>query len=482
MTAGIRLRTLGLGLMIVAFCAGLGSAGVWFWSTLSWERHLAASDAIGIAIFEALRTGAPMPDGVTAQRLPPDQSGLASQGDFARMDDLPTPPLVTNMSILDARADPLGGATLSLGIVTDSIRYSVSRLASEPGQSSAEKFGNVTRMMATYCSQSVLFARLGDGAWRRIEGDAIWGCDATPRDMRLAAVIAAGLALAIMGTLVADTSAHFGRFARALRDRRRLGGPESYSTKGPNELRDIVDAVNTYLEGERAQLSHRAMVLSGISHDLGTPATRLRLRTALIKEPDLRDKLEADIDKMTSMIESVLSYTHAELNAEEPRKVSLTSLIEAMVDDYRDMGKPVSMRRVAGAQVQGGRSVFTGHAGHGAIPERQRILITARPIALQRAVSNLIDNALKYGRRATVEVRATSSHATIFVEDEGSALSPGEVEAAIAPFQRGTNTTSISGSGLGLTIVATVAEQHGGELRFDTCDTGLRAILTISRS
>ena len=72
-----------------------------------------------------------------------------------------------------------------------------------------------------------------------------------------------------------------------------------------------MSAVNSYLENEREQLSKRAIVLSGVSHDLGTPATRLRLRAALIKERDLCEKLEADIDSMTEMIESVLTYTRA---------------------------------------------------------------------------------------------------------------------------------------------------------------------------
>lgn len=104
--------------------------------------------------------------------------------------------------------------------------------------------------------------------------------------------------------------------------------------------------------------------------------------------------------------------------------------------------------------------------------DEQRLLITARPVSLKRAITNLIDNALKYGRRASVQLIATPAHATIAIEDEGSGMSAAEVEAVVAPFKRGDNTRAIDGFGLGQTIVATVAEQHGGRLYFETGNTG----------
>ena len=323
MNMGFRLRTLGLVAVSAAFCAGLAASGIWFWSTDAWKSHLARSYLTGIAVHEALRTASPMPPGVFATPLPRAQEALAKRGEFTRLPGIPRPSFVTNVSILATGDHPVEGQILSLGIVSDNLRYSVSELVSGADQTAAAKFGNVTRLLATYCSEPVMFASLGGDRWWRIDGTAVWGCGAAPRDLRLLAVLIAGIALAVPATVVADTSAHFDRFARALRGRRRLGGPESYSTTGPRELREIVAAVNSYLESERAQLAKRSMVLSGVSHDLGTPATRLRLRTALIEEGDLRDKLEADIDSMTGMIESALTYTRAELSAEEPRQISL---------------------------------------------------------------------------------------------------------------------------------------------------------------
>jgi signal transduction histidine kinase len=488
MIGGLRLRSLGLILAVGAFLAGLGSAWLWSASALAWQNHLTRSFVAGLSIHEALRIGAPMPPGITAEPLARDQSRLADQGGFARLKGVPQPAFVTIVSIHGQSRDPIGGETMSLGIVSDKLRYAVSELVSDQGQSAAEKFGNVTRLLATYCSDAVIFARLDDDLWWRIEARQIWGCAARPTDNRLIAVIVAAIALAMAFTLTADISAHFDRFARALRGRRRLGGPESYVTEGPEELRDIVASVNSYLEAERAQLSKRAIVLSGVSHDLGTPATRLRLRAALIADEALREKLEADIDRMTSMIDSVLTYTRAELNVEEPRQISLTSFVEALVADYQDTGQPVEMRgeddRLVQSRVgQGAQSVFALTPGQGAtIPEDQPVLVTARPIALNRALSNLIDNALKYGRRASVSLTADADNAVIVVEDEGSGMSPADIETVIAPFTRGANTGVVDGLGLGLTIVATVAEQHGGSLSFESGAQGLRACLQICRT
>lgn len=464
-----------------AFILSLISSTLWFYSSKTWDAHLTRSFVTGVSLYETLRLGTPPPTGIFALQLDTQQTELALQGDYLRLPNTPQPGYLTNVSILGPSSDPLSGESLTLGIVSDKLRYSVSELVSNENQTAAQKLGQITELLASYCSEPILFARYGEQQVLRLDGTEIWGCDAAPRDLRLLAVLISVVGLAILTTVVLDTSAHFDRFARTLRNRRRLGGPESYEVRGPAELRDIVSALNGYLENERAILSQRAMVLSGVSHDLGTPATRLRLRTALIKEDSLREKLDADIDSMTEMIESVLTYTRAELNEEAPRKLSLTSLVEALVADYQDLDCPVSLQSLEIPRFEGGRSVFASNAASGSLPGTSPILVMARPISLKRAVSNLIENALKYGRRASVELTADPDTATIVIEDEGSGMSASDVEAVIAPFQRGDNTKMIDGFGLGLTIVATVAEQHGGKLSFETGTQGLRACLTISR-
>lgn len=480
MIRGRRLRTLGLLTTGLTFICGVVATWLWLSSKQNWQDHLTRAYVTGISIDAALRNDVPAPPGIVIRAVSPKDQQLLRTGEYLRLQDIPKPAFVTNVSLRDTAFDPLSGRSLSLVILSDKLRYPVADIASAPGETVAAKLGNVTRLLATYCSEPALYARISGGQWQRISGSAVWSCAAAPRDMRLAAFLFAVLALTALGTVLLDTVSHFDRFARALKNRTRLGGPESYSTKGPAELAAIVAAVNSYLEDEREQLRKRAAVLSGVSHDLGTPATRLRLRSALIPEPDLRAKFEADIDSMTGIIESVLTYTRAELASEEPRKISLLSLVQSIVDDYRDTGRPVALRDAQRSTAASG-TIFSAKHGNVGLPDKLGVLVMARPVSLQRAISNLIENALKYGRRATVEVIADAHTATVVVEDESVEMSPNDIAQMTAPFKRGENASAISGFGLGLTIVETVAKQHGGELRFENGPAGLRACLHMAR-
>ncbi|WP_108860031.1 HAMP domain-containing sensor histidine kinase [Ruegeria sp. Alg231-54] len=477
----LRLRNLGWLWTLSAFAAGLLSAGLWFASARAWNDYLLQSFVAGFTVYEELRTGMAPSEGLSITPLPPQDTALAENGEFQRLPGFSNRRFVTNLSILTDSSSPLSGRELSVAILSDRLVYPVSDIVSGSDQTGPEKMGNLTRLLATYCSEPILIAKFGREAWHQVDGTQIWGCQAAPMDLRLPAILMGIVAMAVILSAVSNVSDTFTRFARALRERQRLGGPESYEADGPDELRDIVSAVNAHLEAERAQLEKRATVLSGVSHDLGTPATRVRLRAALIPDDELREKLEADVDQMTGMIESVLTYTRSELDVEEPRQISLTSLVEALVADYQDMDLPVTLKKTDPVAVDGVTSVFMSRRGHGQLTETRRVLVMARPISLRRALTNLIDNALKYGRHAEVQLATDATTATITVEDKGTDLSVTDIENLMAPFRRGSNTGSSDGYGLGLTIAATVAEQHGGEMRFEAGDCGLRACLQIAR-
>lgn len=490
----IGLKALARLWILAAFLLGAGATVLWLQSVQSWQQHLARSEVTGILLFDALKGEAQPPQGVQITAMPQipvtgarqwARQWVRQQGAGAGVDSSTARGFVTEVSIklgFAAGGPGQAGAGLRLVIVSPALRYAVADLATAAGQSAAAKLGAVTRLLATHCSDPVVFAQFGEQGWRRINGAEVWGCDAAPRDLRLLAVIVAAVGLAILLSQSGETVARFGTFAQLLRQRRTLGGPDSYSTQGPVELQQIVAAVNDHLAAARAQIAKRATVLSAVSHDLGTPATRLRLRAALIADPTLRQKLEADIDSMTGMIESVLTYTRSELSLEVPRQISLSALVEALVADYQDLGRPVTYVSPVPDVVLGAQSLFSARSGQGGLPDVRRVLVTARPILLQRALANLVDNALKYGRRAEVQLEAIADWAIITVEDEGSELSVAEIEAVLAPFQRGANSTAIDGFGLGLTIVATVATQHGGNLRFERGSQGLRARLEIRRN
>lgn len=480
MASPLRLRMLATLWVVVAMLAAFGASALWFGSSLAWRAHLTRAHDAGFVIYEALRTGTAPGLGIDVAVLTPEEVTLAEAGGFDLMAGAPRPAYVTHVSLKGADAG------IQIGVVSDVLQYPVSDIGADAVAGApvlaAAQLADLTRLFATYCSDPILFARYGTQDWTRVDGRAVWGCDVAPRDWRLPAALMAIVALAAIVTHIGNTTGAFEVFAQALRSRRRLGGPETYETSGPEELREIVEAVNGYLGAERAQLANRAVVLSSVSHDLGTPATRLRLRAALIEDAALRHKLEADIDSMTAIIDSVLTYTRAEMSVETPRQMSLYSLIESIVADYQDVGKSVSLRPPEDVIVQGGGSVFMSRRGHGVLSADRQVVVTARPVALERALTNLIDNALKYGRRADVWLETDADQVTIVVEDEGSESSAAQIRALLAPFTRGENTGYVDGHGLGLTIVDTIATLHGGALTFEDVAGGVRARFSIQRA
>lgn len=475
------LRIGGVVLVISAFLLGLVASGIWFTSNARWAAYLDRAKFAGAVLYDSLQSGGEPPVGVDIRELDAPAQKLAGRGQFEAIAGVPKPALVTNFSIRTSLAGERSSKPLTLAVLSSDLRYPLADVSTRSDQTPAETMGALTMLLATYCSNPVMVARLGDAPWVRIEGETVWNCSAAPSDLRLPAAGLALIAVGILATLVLNSSAQFQGFARMLRDRNTIGGPQSYEADGLRELREIVSAVNSYLAVERDRLAERVAVLSGVSHDLGTPATRLKLRTALIPNEELRAKLESDIDAMTDIIESVLTYTRAELDAEEPRRVSLTSLIEAVVADYQDVGRPVEFRAAEKVSVKGGQSLFMSRRGTGTLPSDDKVIVMARPVALGRALSNLIDNALKYGRRAKIGMEKDADSVVITVEDEGGSITVQDIEDLMAPFKRGSNTKMIAGHGLGLTIVSTIAKMHGGTLTFEPGANGLQARIAIPR-
>lgn len=470
----LSLQHIGALWVLLAAGAALMAGLTWAGSSAAWQAHLTRAETAGAELYYALRGQIPAPEGLRLTPLIKTEASAADRGAFSRISGTPRPALISHIPVR------MEGGRLSLAVVSSELRYAAADLETGSGPAAV---GALMRQMARYPTDTVLFARPGDAGWIRVEGTGIWGPQAAPRDLRLLAAI--GLALALIGLMshVAETSAGFDRIARTLWRRASLGvaNGRREAGGGPAELHEIREAVNTTLEAERAQIAARAEMLSGMSHDLGTPATRLRLRAELIEDETLREKLVTDIDRMTGMIDSMLTYSRAEMAEETPRRLSLSALVGALVDDYQDTGAPVRLAPAPDIEIKAG-SLLGMRMGHRAAPQDAPVLVMARPLALQRAIGNLIDNALKYGRHANVTLTADAAFATISVEDAGQNTEAAEMEALTAPFRRGANSDETEGYGLGLTIVAGIARQHGGSLRYQDGHHGLRALFTICRN
>jgi signal transduction histidine kinase len=193
------------------------------------------------------------------------------------------------------------------------------------------------------------------------------------------------------------------------------------------------------------ELARRTSTLAAISHDVRTPLTALRIKTELIEDAELREDMIASIHRMETITASALEFLQGGAHAEPMRCADLSELLESECQEFAEVGHPAS---------------FAGAYG---------IRCNCRPDALARAVRNLIDNAIKYGRAARVAVRADREQVEILVTDTGPGIAPELRERAVRPFERLSQTSrgGAAGFGLGLAVAQAIAAGHGGELILD---------------
>jgi signal transduction histidine kinase len=230
---------------------------------------------------------------------------------------------------------------------------------------------------------------------------------------------------------------------------------------GPVEVERAAKAFNA-MQGRLARfISDRVRILAAMSHDLKTPITRMRLRTEMLEDAAVRTKFERDLGEMETMVTQALEFMR-DSSAEEPvRQVDIMALLETLQSDYRDAGKRVE---IAGrvAQPYGGR-----------------------PLALRRCLTNLVENALRYGQEAAIEVEDGAQEIAVRIRDRGPGIPEGELERVFEPFYRGEASRSreTGGSGLGLGIARNIARAHGGDIVLrNRPGGGLEALLTLPRT
>ena len=234
-----------------------------------------------------------------------------------------------------------------------------------------------------------------------------------------------------------------------------------YRPSGATEVRAAGAAFLDMRARIERQTQARTFMLSGISHDLRTPLTRLRLGLTLIDDPEV-PALMRDVDEMGRMLDSFLDHARGEA-ADETQPVALMPLLAEIVADARRAGLAATLLPAEGADP-------------GPLP--------LRPLALRRAVDNLIANALRHGTRAEVSVSFLDRTIRISVEDDGPGIPPDQRDEAMRPFTRldpARNQNQGAGVGLGLAIVADAARVHGGSLRLSQSQRlgGLRADLVL---
>ncbi|MEQ9693884.1 ATP-binding protein [Shimia sp. SDUM112013] len=234
-----------------------------------------------------------------------------------------------------------------------------------------------------------------------------------------------------------------------------------YSPSGAVEVRAAGRAFVDMRNRIERQIEQRTMMLSGVSHDLRTPLTRMKLGLSLIDGEDA-ELLMRDVEEMERLLEVFLSYAR-DAKEGDPEEVDPVELVQRIVDDSARAGHNVSLASVEG----------TG-------------LASLRVVGIRRAVENLIGNAVRYGSKAEVSVVLGDRYLRIRIEDDGPGIPEADREEAQKPFSRldpARNQNKGTGVGLGLAIAADVARAHGGVLRLGQSEAlgGLQADIVIGR-
>lgn len=232
--------------------------------------------------------------------------------------------------------------------------------------------------------------------------------------------------------------------------------------RGPREQRQVAAAFNEMQGRIRRLIEDRTQTLAAISHDLKTPITRLRLRAEFIKDEALKRKVISDLDEMETMITSTLAFLRSDSLGETSRPLDLAELLASICDEVADAGNRATYSGPRHAPVEG------------------------RPVALKRAFSNLIDNAVKYGAEARVSLQVGSCDLEVMVQDDGPGIDPALHDDVFAPFYRieTSRNRATGGTGLGLTVARTIIRGHGGDVRLENEPegTGLRALATLPQT
>lgn len=242
---------------------------------------------------------------------------------------------------------------------------------------------------------------------------------------------------------------------------------------GPLEVARAAHAFNTMAHRIRRYLMDRTLMLTAIGHDLRTPITRLKLRAEFVEDEEMRAKILTDLDELEAMVTATLSFGRDAAQREPMGRVNLTALLQTIADEAAETYPEAA-----------GEITFT----HADIPDTH---VRTRPVALKRALNNLVTNAIKYGGGVRITLNAPQQGeggdageytVTILIEDEGPGLPTEDLERMFDPFVRAEQSRNreTGGTGLGLSISRNIIWGLGGDIRLTNRQPhGLRVTVTL---
>jgi signal transduction histidine kinase len=337
--------------------------------------------------------------------------------------------------------------------------------------------------------------RLRDGMWAVFthvlpEGNRPWIPEPMLWDLGWRIVGVALLGLVVVGwmtrplRMLADAADEFGAGLV------RAPLPE----RGPLEIRRAAQAFNRMQDRIRQFVDERGRLLAAISHDLRTPVTRMRLRADQVEPPELRERFLADLDEIRDLLSTTIDFVRSTDSREATASVDVTALLESLAEDCRDL--QMGQMGQIGHTGQIGQIGHMGQTGHTAPPQVRITLhgaaegrpthIQAQPLALKRCLSNLLENAVRYGGgQVDIEVRDADDMLSVAIRDRGPGLPEQYTDKVFEPFFRVEHSRNrqTGGSGLGLSIARNIARQHGGDITLANREGGgLEALVRLPRA
>lgn len=302
-----------------------------------------------------------------------------------------------------------------------------------------------------------------DGDWLNLRAEL-----PPPRPWHSETFLAAFLVMTVAAiALILWAVARLTRPARVLAEAaERLGrdvNAAPLDEKGPSEIATAAHAFNTMAGRIRRFVADRTQMLAAIGHDLRTPITRLRLRAEFLDDDEQRRKMLSDLDEMEAMIAATLAFARDEAAHEPAAAVDLAALCRTVADEAADSHPDIAER----IDYQG--------------PER--LVLRARPVALKRALANLVRNAMNYGGAARLSLsQPQGGMVRLAIEDDGPGIPENEMENVFQPFRRleTSRNRETGGTGLGLPIARNILRAHGGDVVLrNRAGVGLTAVVTL---
>ncbi|MDC5336957.1 ATP-binding protein [Acinetobacter baumannii] len=223
---------------------------------------------------------------------------------------------------------------------------------------------------------------------------------------------------------------------------------------GPLEIRQVNQAFNRMVYTLEQTERERRIMLAGISHDLRTPLTRIRLTAEMLPDEFLREGLVYDVDDMDAILNQFISYMR-DGSDEELKDTNINILLQELVVQFKPLDIRFNMQDVP--------------------------IIPARSLSLKRLIANLINNAKRYGAEPIeLSAKVENEHILITVADHGEGIPEDQIEELMQPFVRGNSARTIQGSGLGLAIVKRIVDIHQGEIQIHNREQGgLEVIISL---